>query len=157
MGTRGCLAVGFLADFDLAEEAAQEAFTIAAERWPRAGVPDNPGAWLLTTARNRAIDRIRRVRTLQEKPQLLERPAPPSVDDASAEQLRALISKGATGFTVGFTTDDCQQLYETLKARGVEFTQEPVQQSYGIDMGLRDSFGNHIRVVQPTPPTGSRG
>ena len=55
--------IGFLGDFDLAEEAAQEAFAIAAERWPREGVPSNPGAWLVTTARNRAIDRIRRERT----------------------------------------------------------------------------------------------
>ena len=56
--------VGFLGDFDLAEEAAQEAFAVAAERWPRDGTPANPAAWLTTTARNRAIDRIRRERTL---------------------------------------------------------------------------------------------
>ena len=66
--------IGFLGDFDLAEEAAQEAFAIAAERWPRDGVPDNPGAWLQTTARNRAIDRIRRDRTLAVKTQLLDVP-----------------------------------------------------------------------------------
>ena len=66
--------VGFLGDFDLAEEAAQEAFAIAAERWPRDGVPDNPGAWLMVTARNRAIDRIRRERTLAEKARQLEVP-----------------------------------------------------------------------------------
>ncbi|WUL62310.1 sigma-70 family RNA polymerase sigma factor [Streptomyces sp. NBC_00344] len=59
--------VGFLHDFDKAEDAAQEAFAIAAERWPASGVPDNPGAWLATTARNRAIDRMRRERTLAEK------------------------------------------------------------------------------------------
>jgi RNA polymerase sigma-70 factor, ECF subfamily len=64
--------VGFLGDFDLAEEAAQEAFAIAAERWPRQGAPDNPGAWLTTTARNRAIDRLRRERTLAAKTPLLE-------------------------------------------------------------------------------------
>jgi RNA polymerase sigma-70 factor (ECF subfamily) len=52
--------IGFLGDLDLAEEAAQEAFAIAAERWPQDGVPANPGAWLVTTARNRAINRIRR-------------------------------------------------------------------------------------------------
>src|SRR5262245_10140793 len=56
--------VGFLGDFDLAEEAAQEAFAIAAERWPRDGVPQHPVAWLVSTARNRAIDRVRRERTL---------------------------------------------------------------------------------------------
>jgi RNA polymerase sigma-70 factor, ECF subfamily len=66
--------VGFLGDFDLAEEAAQEAFAIAAERWPRAGTPDNPGAWLVTTARNRAIDRLRRERALAAKTRLLDVP-----------------------------------------------------------------------------------
>ena len=63
--------IGFLGDFELAEEAAQEAFTIAAERWPRDGVPANPAAWLVTTARNRAINRIRRDRTLAAKTRLL--------------------------------------------------------------------------------------
>ena len=52
--------VGFLGDIELAEDAAQEAFAIAAERWPRGAVPANPAGWLITTARNRAIDRIRR-------------------------------------------------------------------------------------------------
>jgi RNA polymerase sigma-70 factor (ECF subfamily) len=65
--------IGLLGDFDLAEEAAQEAFAIAAERWPRTGVPDRPGSWLITTARNRAIDRIRRDRTLAAKTRLLVR------------------------------------------------------------------------------------
>ena len=64
--------IGFLGDFDLAEEAAQEAFAIAAERWPVDGAPRHPGAWLLTTARNRAVDRIRRERTLAAKTRLLE-------------------------------------------------------------------------------------
>ena len=64
--------VGFLGDFDLAEEATQEAFAIAAERWPRDGTPPNPGAWLTVTARNRAIDRLRRDRVLAEKTRLLE-------------------------------------------------------------------------------------
>jgi RNA polymerase sigma-70 factor, ECF subfamily len=64
--------IGFLGDFDLAEEAAQEAFAIAAERWPREGVPASPAAWLVTTAKNRAIDRIRRERTLAAKTRLLD-------------------------------------------------------------------------------------
>lgn len=63
--------IGFLGDVDLAEEAAQEAFAIAAERWPRDGVPTSPGTWLVTTARRRAIDRIRRDRTLASKTRLL--------------------------------------------------------------------------------------
>ena len=58
-------------DFDLAEEAVQEAFLIAIERWPVSGIPDNPGAWIVTTAKNRAIDRIRRARRLVEKEGLL--------------------------------------------------------------------------------------
>src|SRR5215204_1146269 len=66
--------IGFLGDFDLAEEAAQEAFAIAAERWRQDGVPANPGAWLVTTARNRAINRIRRDRTLAAKTRLLQVP-----------------------------------------------------------------------------------
>jgi RNA polymerase sigma-70 factor (ECF subfamily) len=78
--------IGFLGDFDLAEEAAQEAFAIAAQRWPADGVPANPGAWLVATARNHAIDRIRRERTLAAKTRLLERPEAaehPMDDDAS--------------------------------------------------------------------------
>jgi RNA polymerase sigma-70 factor (ECF subfamily) len=71
--------VGFLGDFDRAEEAAQEAFAIAAARWPASGTPPNPGAWLVTTARNRAIDRIRRERTLAGKIHLL--PVPEAVMD----------------------------------------------------------------------------
>ena len=63
--------IGFLGDFDLAEEAAQEAFAIAAERWPRDGWPDNPRAWLVATARNRAVDRVRREQTLARKVPLL--------------------------------------------------------------------------------------
>jgi len=66
--------VGDFGDFDLAEEAAQEAFAVAAERWTRDGTPDNPGAWLTTTARRRALDRIRRDRTLAEKTKLLDLP-----------------------------------------------------------------------------------
>jgi RNA polymerase sigma-70 factor (ECF subfamily) len=66
--------IGLLGDFDLAEEATQEAFAIAAERWPRDGTPANPGAWLVTTARNRAINRVRRDRTLAAKTRLLELP-----------------------------------------------------------------------------------
>ena len=78
--------IGFLGDFELAEEAAQDAFAIAAARWPRDGAPDNPRAWLVTTARNRAIDRIRRDRLRADKTRLL---VPPSeavediVDDAT--------------------------------------------------------------------------
>ena len=63
--------IGYFRDFDLAEEATAEAFAIAAQRWPGAGMPDNPGAWLVTTARHRAIDRLRRDRVLAAKLPLL--------------------------------------------------------------------------------------
>jgi RNA polymerase sigma-70 factor, ECF subfamily len=70
-----------LGDVDLAEDAVQEAFAIALERWPRDGVPANPGAWLLTTARNRAIDRIRRERTLANKTELLAKLVPGETEE----------------------------------------------------------------------------
>jgi RNA polymerase sigma-70 factor, ECF subfamily len=75
--------IGLLGDFELAEEAAQEAFAIAAERWPRDGTPANPRAWLVTTARNRALDRIRRDRTLAAKLRLLD--VPETTEDAVDE------------------------------------------------------------------------
>jgi RNA polymerase sigma-70 factor (ECF subfamily) len=65
--------VGFLGEIELAEDSAQEAFALAAERWPRDGEPENPTGWLITTARNRAIDRIRRERTLVAKTEQLQR------------------------------------------------------------------------------------
>ena len=79
----------------------------------------------------------------------LEKPGPPVHDEATAEQLRELITKGAMGSLV-FETDDARGLYETLKARGVtDFTQEPTDHFYGTDMGIRDPFGNAIRILQP--------
>ena len=63
--------VGMFRDIELAEDVAQEAFAIAAERWPRDGEPANPTAWLITTARNRAIDQIRRQQVLAEKTRLI--------------------------------------------------------------------------------------
>src|SRR5919106_555981 len=62
-----------LGDFDLAEEAVQDAFAVALERWPTLGMPDNPAAWITTTARNRAIDRLRRDRRLAERTETLRR------------------------------------------------------------------------------------
>jgi RNA polymerase sigma-70 factor, ECF subfamily len=73
--------IRILGDFDLAEDAVQEAFAIAVERWPRDGLPDNPGAWIVRTARNRAIDRIRRERRYEEKLRELERLMPGQPDD----------------------------------------------------------------------------
>ena len=71
--------IGFLGDFDVAEEAAQEAFAIATDRWPRDGAPRNPRAWLVATARNRAVDRLRRDRTLAAKTRLLD--VPEAIED----------------------------------------------------------------------------
>ena len=79
----------------------------------------------------------------------LQEPGPPVQDEATAVQLRELIAKGAMGGLV-FQTDDTWGLYEKLKARGVtDFTQEPIDHAYGTDMGIRDPFGNAIRILQP--------
>jgi RNA polymerase sigma-70 factor (ECF subfamily) len=77
--------IRILGDFDSAEEAVQEAFAIAVERWPRDGVPDNPGAWIVRTARNRAIDRLRRERRYEEKLKELELLMPGLPDDPVEE------------------------------------------------------------------------
>ena len=60
------------------------------------------------------------------------------------------MAKGAVGVTI-LRTDDCRATYETLLARGVEFSQEPVERFYGIDCALRDPFGNQLRITQPAP------
>ena len=79
----------------------------------------------------------------------LEEPGPPVHDEATAAQLRELITKGAMGSLV-LESDDVRGLYETLRARGVtDFTQEPTDHFYGTDMGIRDPFGNAIRILQP--------
>jgi catechol 2,3-dioxygenase-like lactoylglutathione lyase family enzyme len=79
----------------------------------------------------------------------LEEPGPPVHDETTAEQLRELITKGAMGSLV-LLTDDARGLYETLRERGVtDFTQEPTDHFYGTDLGIRDPFGNGIRILQP--------
>jgi len=85
---------------------------------------------------------------------LLENPGPPSMDDATAEQVRELITKGATGGWLGFTTDDCRKTYEELLAKGLDFTEEPTERGYGIDCALRDPFGNVVRITQLTGQPG---
>jgi catechol 2,3-dioxygenase-like lactoylglutathione lyase family enzyme len=79
---------------------------------------------------------------------LLELPGPPAMDHKAAEQVRELVSKGASGFTIGFTTSNAKKTYETLKAKGVEIVDEVTEREYGTDFGLRDPFGNQIRIVQ---------
>jgi len=77
---------------------------------------------------------------------LLERPGPPAHDDGTAEQVRDLVTKGAGGGWLAFTTDDVDGTFERLVAAGVDVTQEPTDQPYGRDFGIRDPFGNHLRI-----------
>jgi catechol 2,3-dioxygenase-like lactoylglutathione lyase family enzyme len=79
---------------------------------------------------------------------LMEIPGPPVFDEETRQQIQTLLSKGASG-GLFFSTDDAQTTYEELKSRGVDFTQEPTEQPYGIDAGFRDASGNHFRVAQP--------
>ena len=77
---------------------------------------------------------------------LLEKPGPPSMDEATAGKVRDLLTKGVTGGHLFFTTEDCRSTFEELKGKGVEFTQEPTEMPYGIDCG------NSIRFNQPVAP-----
>ena len=78
---------------------------------------------------------------------LMAIPGQPVMDDATADEVRNLMAKGFAG-TVFLTTDDCQSSYEELKARGVEFLEEPEERPYGIDSGFRDPSGNQFRLTQ---------
>ena len=117
--------VGIFRDIELAEDAAQEAFATAAERWPRDGVPANPAGWLITTARNRAVDRIRRERTLAAKTQQLARELRDEpeeiVDDATTfqdERLELLFTCCHPALSLE------AQVGLTLRALGVLSTEE---------------------------------
>ncbi len=83
---------------------------------------------------------------------VLDVPGPPVMDEATAAKVRDLVTKGATGVAMVLRTDDCFGLYERLRAKGVEFTQEAIDHGYGVDCGLRDPFGNQIRILQPKNP-----
>jgi predicted enzyme related to lactoylglutathione lyase len=78
---------------------------------------------------------------------LMAIPGPPVMDEEVANQVRSLMARGFAG-TVFLTTEDCQASYEELKARGVEFTEEPEERPYGIDSGFRDPSGNSFRLTQ---------
>jgi catechol 2,3-dioxygenase-like lactoylglutathione lyase family enzyme len=84
---------------------------------------------------------------------ILSLPGPPQIDEASAEQLMTLVARGAVsgGGTVIFATDDVRADHADLSARGVEFTQPPMQRGYGIDAAFRDPSGNAYRIVQRAP------
>jgi predicted enzyme related to lactoylglutathione lyase len=79
---------------------------------------------------------------------LLERPGPPAMDETTAAQVRDLVSKGAMGGWLCLTTDDAMATFATLQDRGVDITDEPSPKPYGIDFGIRDPFGNAIRIGQ---------
>ncbi|MFI1192835.1 MULTISPECIES: VOC family protein [unclassified Micromonospora] len=86
-----------------------------------------------------------------EREILLETPGSPALDPATAEQVRELLTKGALGGYLFMTTDDAHKTYEDLVAKGVEITDEPTERPYGIDFGVRDPFGNKIRIGQMFP------
>jgi predicted enzyme related to lactoylglutathione lyase len=79
---------------------------------------------------------------------LMAIPGPPVFDEDTRQQLQALLAKGAAG-GLFFATDDIRATYDDLKKRGVEFTQEPTEQPYGVDAGFRDVSGNHFRMTEP--------
>ncbi|HEX9417075.1 MAG TPA: VOC family protein [Gaiellaceae bacterium] len=83
---------------------------------------------------------------------LMAVPGPPVFDESTREQIHALLAKGAAG-GLFFSTDNCQASYEELKSRGVEFSQEPTEQPYGIDAGFRDPSGNQFRMAQRKEPS----
>jgi predicted enzyme related to lactoylglutathione lyase len=94
-------------------------------RWLTVNVPGDPGRQIV-----------------------LEKPGRPAMDDGTVEQVRELLSKGATGGWLIFTTDDAQKTYEELVAKGVDVIDEPTERPYGIDFGIRDPFGNTLRITQ---------
>lgn len=77
---------------------------------------------------------------------VLERPGAPAHDDATAEQVRELVSKGAGGGWLAFTTDDVHGTFARLEAAGVDVIQEVTEQPYGTDFAVRDPFGNQVRI-----------
>lgn len=79
---------------------------------------------------------------------LLEKPGPPAMDEGTTAQVAELVSKGAMGGWLSITTDDAMATFETLRDRGVDITDEPSEKPYGIDFGIRDPFGNAIRIGQ---------
>ena len=78
---------------------------------------------------------------------LMSIPGPPVIDAETSAQLKDVMAKGAAG-GLFFATNDIQETYEELKGKGVEFTQEPTKQPYGVDAGFRDPSGNQIRVIE---------
>ena len=84
---------------------------------------------------------------------LLEKPGPPAHDEATAAEVRELVAKGATGLGFILTTEDARATHAALEAKGVETTGAPVDMPYGVDFGVRDPFGNNLRITQPKEVT----
>ena len=84
---------------------------------------------------------------------LLEKPGSPAMDETTAAQVVDLVTKGAMGGWLSITTDDAKSTFEILRERGVDITDEPSQKPYGIDFGIRDPFGNAIRIGQMFDPS----
>jgi uncharacterized glyoxalase superfamily protein PhnB len=80
---------------------------------------------------------------------LMAIPGPPMFEQDTVDQIHALMAKGVAA-TVFLATDDCRASFEELRARGVEFVEEPEERPYGIDAGFRDPSGNHLRLTQVT-------
>jgi len=83
-----------------------------------------------------------------ERQILLERPGAPALSEETAERVREMVSQGAAGGHLFFRCDDAVKTHAELKERGVDLIEEPVERDYGTDFGLRDPFGNHIRIGQ---------
>ncbi|HWC81212.1 MAG TPA: VOC family protein [Pseudonocardiaceae bacterium] len=100
---------------------------------------DGGGRWLLVNAPGQP-----------QTPIMLVVPGPPMMDEDTTAKIRALVATGFLG-PGALATDDCRGDYERLKAKGVEFIEEPEERFYGIDAGFRDPFGNHWRLTQAKP------
>jgi catechol 2,3-dioxygenase-like lactoylglutathione lyase family enzyme len=85
---------------------------------------------------------------------LLERPGVPSMDEETAAQVRDLLTKGAAGGWIALSTDEPQKLFDELVAKGVDITDEISPKPYGTDFGIRDPFGNRVRIGQVNPEFG---
>ena len=82
---------------------------------------------------------------------LLERPGAPSMDDGTAEQVRALLTKGASAGWFALSVDDARAEFDRLRDAGVDFTDEISEKDYGVDFGIRDPFGNRVRIGTMRP------
>lgn len=85
---------------------------------------------------------------------LLELPQRPYLDDDANQEIRNMVTRGAGGGWLGFQTEDAQKLHDELVAKGVEVVDPPTKRFYGTDFGIRDPFGNPIRIVQPADVVG---